>query len=216
MKNTPIFITSKDRVTYLWRLIQRLEETGYTNIHIVDNGSTYQPMLEFLELIEYPVHRPDPTEHPERSLWEGHVIDGSGKLGDWYVQTDCDILPPAQTGWLEKLRDLLERYPDFPKAGLALRIDDLPDHYARKAEVIGWETNFWQRNPEPDVYIADIDTTLALYRPNQRWEDVPMVALRLGGPWQCQHLPWYENSSQPTEEEKYYKAHMAPNVGHWR
>ena len=216
MKNTPVFITTKDRLIYLKKLLSCLMGQGYGNLHIVDTGSTYPPMVEFLESCSLPVHRTAPTSEPQLAVWNCHIVDGSGKLGGFYVVTDCDVIPEGPDDWLERLGKLLNEHPEFPKAGLALRIDDLPDHYARKLEVVEWEGQFWKKVLAPDVYDAAIDTTLALYRPNVKWGHEGTKAIRLGGAYTARHLPWYENSGSPSEEETYYKAHMQPGVGHWR
>ena len=57
------------------------------------------------------------------------------------------------------------KYPAKEKAGVALKIDDLPDHYSHKQEAINNEKIFWEKQLEKDVYDAPVDTTLALYRP---------------------------------------------------
>jgi hypothetical protein len=34
--------------------------------------------------------------------------------------------------------------------------------------------------------------------------------VRLDFPYVVRHLPWYEDSTNPSEETKYYRAHVAP------
>ena len=89
--------------------------------------------------------------------------------------------------------------------GCALRIDDLPDCYAMKKQVIEWESRFWQKSIGDDKYIAVIDTTLALYKPNFRVGiDYTGNRIRVAGKYTCKHQPWYIDSGNLSDEELYY------------
>lgn len=215
MKATPIFINAKNRVSFLSQLIERFLADGFRNIHIVDSGSTYPPMLEYYKRISFACHCCNPQVLGHLALWNCGILVACGKSGAPYVYTDCDVLPDENcpSDWLEHLFALLEKYPQYPKAGLGLRIDNLPDCYARKQEVIHWESQFWTAPLEPDVYSAPIDTTLACYRTGAMGLS---HAIRTGGKYVARHLPWYADSAQPTEEDAYYKAHMCGATGHWR
>jgi hypothetical protein len=104
---------------------------------------------------------------------------------------------------IEYFYKLLDRYPDITKVGFGLKIDDLPDYYPRKNEVIAWENQFWENELEPGIFKADIDTTFALYRPNtwgQQWKS----ALRTGFPYLVRHLPWYVDPMNLDVEEIYF------------
>ena len=45
----PIVICSRDRVWCLRRLVDWLERAGHERIVIVDNASTYEPLLDYLD-----------------------------------------------------------------------------------------------------------------------------------------------------------------------
>jgi hypothetical protein len=40
-------------------------------------------------------------------------------------------------------------------------------------------------------------------------------ALRTGSPYLARHLPWYVDSSRPTDEDRYYRDHLDPAVNNW-
>ena len=40
-------------------------------------------------------------------------------------------------------------------------------------------------------------------------------AARTGYPYMARHLSWYEDSSNPSEEQLYYEAHMNKDYSHW-
>jgi hypothetical protein len=203
---TPIFINAKDRVSFLRRQVDLLRRQGYSNLHIIDTGSTFPDMLAYEETVGLPIYHCEPESNPHLALWNCGILEKSGKAGCAFVYTDCDILPDCDPDWLQNLYGVLDRHADFPKAGLGLRIDDLPDHYPRKDAVISWEAQFWQRSVEHLLFEADIDTTLALYRPDSAWT---MKALRTGGNFVARHLPWYSNPAELSPDEAYYFAHMA-------
>ena len=99
-------------------------------------------------------------------------------------------------------------YPYAFKIGPSIRIDNLPDCYDRKQEVIDWESRYFEHPVDNGLYRAPIDTTFALYRPRIGLSRrVSLESYRMAAPYQIVHLPWYENSSAPTEEENYYKSH---------
>ena len=83
-RDIPIIINSFNRLTTLRRLIASLEQRGLTNIHILDNCSTYPPLLEWYatggggyDIIRLPKnlgfkalwnHRPTPKRLQDRAL----------------------------------------------------------------------------------------------------------------------------------------------------
>jgi hypothetical protein len=214
MKSTPIFINAKDRKTCLQTLIERLIAQGYWNIHIINTWSTWPPMLHYLKSLRFPVYHCQPRPAVKDALWNCEILKLSGYRGSHFVYTDCDVVPDENCpdDWMKRLYDLLEKYPSFKKAGLGLRIDDLPECYALKGEVVAHESQFWNTVLEPDVFSAQIDTTLALYRP----DTVGLCdAIRTGGKYVARHLPWYYDSGHQSEEHVYYLDHLAKNSTMW-
>lgn len=213
----PIVINARDRQSCLQALLQRLEEDNLmAQVTVLDTGSTYPPMVEYLKKLRCRVIHFAPVGYPSRAIWElGQSAQwqeccGSGE--GWFVYTDCDVVPECPAGWLEAFFETLKCHTEYPKLGFGLRIDDLPDHYALKAEVIRWESQFWTQPLNSAWYVAAIDTTLALYRPGA---PCLCTGLRSAPPYLARHLPWYYDSDHPTEEHRYYLQHMNRQVGHW-
>jgi len=203
-RNIPIVINNFNRLTYLKQQIERLEALGYTNIYIIDNDSTYPPLLDYYDKLPYTIFRLNKNVG-HLSLWKTIIFKWFEN--DYYVYTDPDILPgpDCPENFMEHLKCILARYPEYCKAGFALRIDDLPDHFDDKEKVLDWEQMYWQMEMEAgsEVYIAKVDTTFALYRPGVKggwW----IPAFRVAGKYTAQHLPWYRNSSETDEEEEYF------------
>lgn len=205
----PIIINSFNRLTTLKKLVSSLEERGYTNIYILDNCSSYPPLLEWLKSTPYEViHLPDNLGF--KALWR-HKPSRQRFCTDYYIYTDADVEldKDCPADIVERMFELLrDKYPYAFKVGPSIRIDDLPDCYAPKQEVIEWESRFFTRPEGEGLFRAPIDTTFALYRPRIGLSRRPSLeAYRMAAPYQIRHLPWYEDSSSPTEEEAYYKAH---------
>ncbi len=204
-KKIPIIINNYNRLSTLKVLITDLEKRGYTNIHIIDNLSTYEPLLNFYKTTPYKVYKLK-KNIGFKALW---------KSGLWYrfmnkcyVYTDSDIsiVEECPDNFLEYFYSYLKKYPLAHKIGPSLKIDDLPDHYKLKNKVINWEKQFYEKTQEENIYIAPIDTTFALYRPFSRRgkRDGSDLMFRTGFPYQSRHLPWYVNSQNLSEEEQYY------------
>lgn len=214
---TPIYLISFNRLDYLRQLIEWLAHAGYTNIHIIDNDSTYPPLLEYLAQSRHSVHRMD-KNYGHLVLWESGKFDNVIRHQN-FVLSDCDVVPveecPADV--VEQLAHVLNRYPNFTKVGLSLKIDDLPDCYALKPKVLEWEAPFWEHVLEDGVmYEAAVDTTFAYYRPGISPKDPKWWrSFRMASPLAARHLPWYSNTDTPSDEDIYYQSHLKEMSSQW-
>jgi hypothetical protein len=205
----PVFINCRDRLTPLLELLDYLERAGCEQIHLLDNDSTYPPLLEYYEQTPHSVIRLGENVH-RRTFWENGLLDELGVRGR-YVFTDPDLVPIEECPLdaIDYFGEVLDRYPGYEKVGFGLKIDDLPDHFRLKSEVLTWEARFWQRLVAPRLYEARIDTTFALYRGP---EHAPEAAIRTGYPYVVRHTSWYLDSADPPEEHRYYIEHARPTT----
>lgn len=214
---TPVFLIAFNRLEALLQVVAWLERAGYTNIHIIDNASTYPPLVAYLETCAHHVHRMD-RNYGHLVLWDSGKFDHIIKTHN-FVLSDCDILPDQDCppDVVEKLAGILARYPNFTKVGLSLRIDDLPDHYSLKRKVLEWEAPFWEHPlEEGTLFEAAVDTTFAYYRPgiapkDKRW----WRSIRTAAPMTARHLPWYANTDKLSEEDIYYQTHLKEMSSQW-
>lgn len=214
-KSIPVIINNYNRLTCLKLLVAWLERNGFRNIFIIDNCSTYPPLIKYYDTeYKYNIFRLN-YNAGHLSLWDNKDIFSKFSR-DYYIYTDPDVIPVEEcpADFIEHFIDLLKKYPDICKVGFSLKIDDLPDKYSKKEEVIKWESQNYQNEMEPGVYKASIDTTFALYRPREKG-DWRLMALRTGPPYQARHLPWYEDDSNPDEEDIFYLNSKLSSVGHW-
>ncbi len=209
----PVFVICRDRVSSLLTLIDWLERVGLQSVYLVDNDSSYPPLLEFYARTPHTVIRLEQNVG-QLAPWTAGIVERVA--GDRpYIVTDPDVVPvetcPADVP--QRLLEHLEAHRDALKVGLGLKIDDIPDEYPLKKYVQAWEGKYWEEEIEPGLFRAPVDTTFALYRPGLSFAKRP--ALRTGPPYIARHLPWYVPSGDLTEEEAYYRAHASPEINSW-
>jgi len=216
----PIFVNCRDRLSPLLSLLEWLEGAGHTRIYLVDNDSTYPPLLAYYETTPHTVVRLG-ENLGHKAIWISGAVKAHA-AGEYYVATDPDIVPVPECppDAVAHFRSLLDRHPDRDKVGFGLKIDDLPRQYRFAREVREWEGKFWEREVEPGVYDAPIDTTFALHRPETEFVASDVLpnhasSLRTGEPYVARHTSWYVNSRRPDAEERYYRAHARQDVTHW-
>ena len=183
-------------------LVEWLERAGAQRILLVDNASSYPPLLDYLERTPHQVIRL-PENQGAFALWRS-VLPELGIEGR-YVCSDPDIVPVDECPLdaIEYFGEILDRYPHYIKAGFGLRIDDLPAHYTMRDEVLTVERYNWERPIAPRLYDGFIDTTFALYRGVEAFDQVP--AVRTGYPYLARHTTWYLDEQDLPDEERYYR-----------
>jgi hypothetical protein len=210
----PIIINNFNRLECLKLLIERLDVLGYTNVYILDNNSSYPPLLEYYKTCELNVIRLK-KNHGHLSLWKSMKF--LKFINDYYVYTDPDVIPIKECpeNFLKVFKKELESNRKLKKIGLSLKIDDLPDTYKDKEEVINWERQFSEVRVSELFFKAPVDTTFALYKP-WSWAGASSRHLhyRSDYPYQARHLPWYSDSKNLSKEDKYYKASIEKST-HW-
>jgi hypothetical protein len=213
MQQFPIIINVRDRVEPLKLLVEWLETVGQSNIWFCDNASTYPPLLQYLENTKYKVIRNE-LNLGHRGPWLSGLVTELGEETA-FVVTDPDVIPveTCPRDALDSFHNTLRDYPEVDKVGFSLRIDDIPNHYAHRDDVILWESQFWKDIHPSGFYNAEIDTTFALYRAGEGHQN--NRALRSPLPYTAIHYPWYQNSQLPTAEQIYYVEHADSLIINW-
>lgn len=214
-KRIPVVINNFNRLTMLRKLIASLEVRGYHNIVIIDNASTYPPLLDWYRNAPYTIYRLD-RNYGHLSIWETGIYRQFTSSYFAYTDSDIEIDPACPDDFMKRFIGLLKKYPRTLKVGFSLRIDDLPDCFANKQQVVEWESGFWKKELEEGIYEAPIDTTFAIYRPFFKGElvDVDFQYIRTGPPYVARHQPWYSDTLCPDPEELYYISNVR-TLTHW-
>lgn len=210
--DTPVYIVCRDRLKDLRRLIEWLERAQHRNIILLDNASTWPPLLEYLNASRHEV-RWLGGNLGSHALWNA----GMAPRDERFVLTDCDIVP---TEWcpldaMAHLHRLMDEHRR-PKVGLGLYLDDVPADMPS----LGWERQLVSRETQTvvsgcAVFDSLIDTTFALYEAGSAFQ---YEALRTGHPYQARHMSaaWYPELF--SEEDAYYleRAETGPTGSSWK
>lgn len=212
----PVFVNNFNRLTSTRALVEYLDRVPHVDVTIVDNGSTYEPLLAWY------LNSKRHVELLGKNL--GHLAPWtSGLVGrgisPYYAVTDSDLdLAGCPPDVLRVLHEALERYPTRFKAGLGLRLDDLPDT-ALAAAVHAEEDRWWRKTLDEKgrFYAAYVDTTFALYRraTNVHGGRETSFSVRTGKPYVARHLPWYLTAETATDEDRYYAASCRRSESRW-
>lgn len=210
--NIPIIINNRNHLSYLKTLINSLEKRGYKNIYIIDNNSTYEALRSYYNTIPYKVFALEDNVG-FCALWDTELYNIFEDNYYVYTDSDLELVDECPKDFLVVMQYFLNEYK-VGKVGLSLPINDLPDHFANKYEVIAWEQQFQRHDLEKLVYRAKVDTTFALYGPGKFGHASMLTSLRMKFPYSARHLPWYENTGQLTAEQIYYYTN-AKTSSHW-
>lgn len=214
-KSVPILINNFNRYDKLLRLIDGLSRRGYNNIWIIDNASTYPPLIEWYRICPYKVVMLNENVG-HLSIFKTGIYRAFRHSYYAYTDSDLEICPDCPDDFMEKFIGLLKRNPRVVKVGFSLKIDDLPDTFASKKEVVEWERQFWTKEVYEGVFDAPVDTTFAVYKP---WFKGGLVNFRdkhfrVGPPYVMRHLPWYIDENSLSDEDKYYFSTIKTST-HW-
>ena len=217
----PVYIVSHDNYTYVRNFLAQLRRLDVApgDIYVVDNASTYPPLLDLLSELEiqgYHVYRlsenfgPYVLKEPRAGL----------NLPSHYILSDPDLQfhPDFPASFRQDLKEITEICGTW-KGGSALDISDsgrfLPGNYSSGKSIPEWESKYWIKKVrifknrlnhlssslaaatvrEGDVYWAAIDTTLSLCIAESENTGLGYLdAVRVAGAYRVFHLPWYRES----------------------
>ncbi|MDD3012239.1 MAG: hypothetical protein PHC34_00865 [Candidatus Gastranaerophilales bacterium] len=221
IKNIPVFIITRNRLECLKKLIEWLGKNDLKNIHILDNNSTYKPLVDYLDKLPYKVYKFE-ENIGHLVLWKCNLFDNIIKTQN-FILSDPDVIPfdDCPTDVIEQFLKILNENSQLTKVGFSLEINDIPDYNPLRESICEWESQYWTKkidnpNYDFDLYTAHIDTTFALYRPDIHYRDEKWYdAIRTGKPYIARHLPWYQNPDNLNEEDEYYKSTVAYDYSNW-
>ena len=236
----PIFIVTCDRLTLLKKTMHSYRTQIKTPFEIVilDQGTTYPATVEYLEWMEdagVKVYRwaENPNDgkkrnakRDEKSVRDNILDYFKTHPASNYVVTDPDILLDNVDGDILDLYSyLLEKMPEIAVVGTMLRIDDIPDYFPLKAQLLSGKKGLHKSLSSRKVYTtefngqkvryvrAPIDTTFAMNRAGTQWKRL-QSGIRTFHPYGARHLDWYVNPKAMPPDQKYYMDCASANA-HW-
>jgi hypothetical protein len=204
---TRIFINNFNRLTSTKGMVEYLMKLNNVEVTVVDNNSTYPPLLEWYTNSPCAVNFLGENYGP-RAIFDRVQLTP----GERFVATDSDLgLDGIPVDMIEKMHEQLDRWTTICKVGLSLEINDLPDDGVLAGAARHMEAGNWV-NRIGEHWNAPIDTTFALYR-CPRVQCIYGPAIRLDRPYTAKHLPWYTVPGKLSDEEKYYLETMRYGSG---
>lgn len=191
-------IINYNRLILPRKMADFLSDCGVTPV-IIDNGSTYPPLLEYYKTCKHETYLVN-SNYGHNVIWELNLLGKLNISGD-YIISDSDLdICDIPKDFLSVLYRGLDTHKEYEKCGFGLRISDLPNNHLRNF-VIETEKGYWDR-PLDDMYFdASVDTTFSLCRSRVK----VFKSLRTNEPYCAKHVPWYYSTlNDMTEDEKYY------------
>jgi glycosyltransferase involved in cell wall biosynthesis len=202
----PVIINNRDLLTWPKNMVKRLQQfKGIGDIIIIDNGSTYPPLLEWYKTEPCQIIHIDNIGH--QAPWISGLIRSLD--ADYYVVTDSDLdLTNTPDDTLLYLQDCLID-SGLPKLGLMLDLEAVKPGMLYYDYLQWYEAGRRRTSPEINGIMTKlaVDTTFAMYRNEQRNYFVG------GGstmqPYQTVHVPWlYTRETLANDKEyQYYLQH---------
>jgi glycosyltransferase involved in cell wall biosynthesis len=201
MSTIKVVINNRNRLSTTKTMVEHLLFLNTNEqIIIIDNGSTYPPLLKWYDSIKNKVDIRFHKNEGHLALWNTKL---DKELGEYFIYTDSDIElnPLMPTNYKEIMLEMLLKH-SVDKSALAIALDDLPDHYKYKHQVLRNEACWWLNEIEDDVFTADTDTTFFMMR---NTGDNTFKSIRLARKdLICRHIPFYCDLENLDEEEQYY------------
>jgi hypothetical protein len=183
-----VIVNNCNLLTWPRAMVGQIESFGdLAGIIVVDNGSTYPPLLDWYATLAHPVVRLGNVGHT--APWTPEVR--AKVKTQFYVVTDPDLdLSGTPRDCLAYLQRCLVRYPVAKKMGLGLRIDDVPPgspyyRHVNSVEKRYWELPLYAGGVRP----APVDTTFAIYH-KRLFDQYGVCGGRTDHPYTARHLPW--------------------------
>lgn len=209
--NMTVVVPAFNNYTFVKNTVKQLEKFT-KNIVVVDNASTYQPLLDYYST-EYPYRLVKCAQNFKHHVAFRRDLLGITLIDNKYLLTDPDLQfnPNLPDNFIEELFKISKRY-QASKVGFALDIstDINPDllfldtHTGVKHTVVNWESRFWKNKKANDIYVAAIDTIFCMFDVASKGQH-----LRVAGNFTAQHIPWILNFDQKwsflPDELEYYR-----------
>lgn len=223
MKDTPIVILNRDRLTPVKKLVASLKSRNYNNIIVIDNMSTYQPLLNWYTEENLDVYFNTNPEYNNCYALNHLAYEAKNPkfveiVSTHYAYTDSDVYPIDDTpeNFIDDMIFLIDKY-NIHKVGMSIKIDDLNLSDPLLKHVYDYEITYWNDeiiDGDFKLYPHPIDTTFSVYAPNTpaSWSS---NCFRIGLPYTIIHQPFYYTKDNMPEDEIHYLRHQNVNSSNW-
>ena len=197
----PVIINNRNLLTWPKAMVDAISNFEMVGeIIILDNGSTYQPLLDWYNQIDIRVVRIENLGH--RAPWDSGLVHELNS--EYYVVTDPDLdLSKTPIDCITCSIDILKKFPEYGKVGLSMVCDDIPESSPYYNHIQDWEIQRQLNSNILDNHFVNVsvDTTFAVY--NIKNYFIGGVSLT---DHKAKHIPWYFtiDERQNDDEFMYY------------
>ena len=212
VEEVTVIINNRDLLEWPRAMVERISRMpGLREIIILDNGSTYRPLLQWYRSIPHRVEFLENMGHT--APWTCGVLDSI--TTNLYVVTDPDLdLSAVPDDCLLKLTQLLRQHPDAKKIGLSLSTEGIPknspysDHVMTYARVLPTLPTVGE-----GLVPMPVDTTFAIHD-KRLLDKYEICGMRAPAPYVARHVPW--EIVKPSGDFLYYLDHVEGRSSSYR
>lgn len=216
----PVYIIAYNNLTFVQRFVSQVRRLTY-KIVILDNHSSYPPMLEWYDLLESGVDEQLSVIRFADNYGHSIVDEYKEQIGlpDVFVLSDPDLelSDEMPDDAIDRMFALSVKYKRR-RVGLALSLADshlfIPED---QQELVQFESQYWNfpiEDSDYQLFIAPTDTTFHLR--NYSYDDNWYINIRIAGQYTCRHLPWYDGflrDNVPHQElEAYFRGNISSSI----
>ncbi len=202
MTNITVIVCMRDLLTWPKAMIECIEKfSNLESILLVDNDSTYPPLIEYYEKTPHKVIKLGKNAG-HKAPWLPEVK--AQIATNFYVVTDPDLdLTGVPNDCLYQLAYCLAKSPWVGKVGLGLTIDDVPPESLYYRHVQSYERMWW-RQPliQGKFRNAPVDTTFAVYN-KTLLDEHHICGVRMEKPYVASHIPWRLTPQEAENNEEF-------------
>lgn len=183
----PIIINNMNLLEWPSKMVQdckTFENVG--DIIIVDNGSTYEPLLDWYKT------KPCEIIYSKNlgNLCPWILYIPQERNYEYYVVTDPDLdLSKTPSNCLIFLKEKMEKYNEFDYIGLSLSNYKQPINNPYHYHLSTWGYHNWENSKLEDGLLLNqiVDTTFAMYKNTKHHRGKSCAT---NTPYSAEHLPW--------------------------
>jgi len=194
----PIVVIAYNNLFFVRNFIEQIKQ--YKNpIILLDNKSTYTPLLEYYKEIKAELGSKIDIRLLDKNYGYGVISFYENRLPNIYILSDPDLQlnPKMPANFSDIMFELSNKYQSN-KISLALDISDKDkfvecSKYEGTSTIYHWEKQFWEKpvaDSQYELYDSPIDGASTFFLKNKNI--IEKRQLRIAGDFTAKHLPWYK------------------------
>lgn len=195
----PVIINNRNLLTWPKLMLEKIKKMkNVGDIFILDNGSDYQPLIEWYKTKPCEIITIENLGHT--APWISGLV---GKLNTkYYITTDSDMgIDDIPDDTIITLQEKIESNQSLGKIGLGLSWKNVSPNSPYYGHLQSYEKDRWNNSRiENGVYTdVHIDTTFALYNRDSYF----IGGGSLPEPYIARHYPWELTNSERIKNEEF-------------